>query len=178
MTEFLKIALPNVSAALAAALAYYFGRRKTIDDIKIKRGLELAEEISTLFQEIAEFYDHFFKFYNINYGHIEDIRVAADSFANTTSMFETEHNYIRSTNDKKEKLKDLIRKARIYLNTNVLDDILFYLSIGEFEWHYDSIGFVNTYAENFFKNLMNAELLKKRNELKDSLMITLPKLIK
>ncbi len=67
-----------------------------------------------------------------------------------TSLFEREHGYIDSANDKKEKLKDLIRKARIYLNTNILDDILLYLSVGEFEWHCDSVGFVNTYMEKCF----------------------------
>jgi len=132
MSDFLKLILPSaVPTVLAAGLAYYFGRRKAFDDLKIKRGMELAEEI-------AELYEYFYLFYKENYGHMNDIRDAVDNFCRMTSLFGEEYERIESLNEKETKLRELIRKSRPYLNSNVLDNILLYVSYGSFHYQHDS----------------------------------------
>jgi hypothetical protein len=175
--EYLKIILPNISAIFAAAVAYYFGRRKSYDDIRIKRGVELAEEISVGFQNVVELYEYFYEFYNKNYGHVSSVQYAAENFSRQSSLFKNEYELIETLNEKSSKLTEIIKKSRIYLNNRIIDDMLLYLSYGKFTWHSDSVGLINTYYETFFENIINPDLNAKRKRVREAVIADLPKLL-
>jgi len=177
LNDLLKIGLPSILGIVAAIVTYRLGRRAKIDDRKIQKGMELAEEISKLFQDIVDLEEYFYEFYKANYSHLE-LRDAVDNFTRMKSLFYEDYKRIDERAEKRSQLYGKLKIGRVYLNSRLIERIRDYLNVGEFHYEHDAGGLTNTYYEDFFKNIIDKSNIKQRQKLKDKILPKLKSLFK
>lgn len=174
----LNIIVPIITAIITAIITYLVTRKGKIDDITIKRGLEIAEKISILIQNIIEDEDYFYKTYEGNYSHYLNMEGAIENFKRMKSLFSPDYARIEKHADNKRQLIDNLKIARLYLNKKIIKQMQEYIDIGHFTFEHDGFGMVNTYYLDFFKNIMNATNKQNRLQLAESIKLNLYKLLK
>jgi len=177
--DIVKIGLPSfVLALISSVVAYYIGRRSKIDDLKIKKGFELIEDISNLFHDIAGSEEFFYDFYERNYGHMPDIGQAIDNFERQKLLFKQDYEHIEDLGKKRNELYNKLRVGVLYLNNNILEKMREYLDIGLFSYCHDCANFINEYYLEFFKNIIDRNNHEKRVILQKSILKDMKNLLK
>lgn len=171
MVEIFKYVFPFITAVVTGCLTYYFTKKSKMDDIKIKRGMEIAEKISISIQDIIEVEEHLYETYQRNYGHMQYIEEAVENFETMQSLYFEEYKIIKELAESKGQLLNNLKIGRVFLNSVVLDNIQVYVNIGKFSYIHDGSGLTNTYYLELFRNLINKENRTRRIELSHSIII-------
>jgi len=181
--EILKTFGPYVLAILGTFVGYYLGRRSKFDDIRIGKGFELAEEVSRLFQDVAELETSLFEFYRINFAEREDgyrqsVEDAVDSFLRLKPMYRVRHEEIEKLSKKRERLIRTLKRARLYLDNRTISMMNRYLKLGDFQYMTDGGVMTNTYHLGFFRNLIDPRKHRTRKRLRKAITKRLRKLVR
>ena len=167
MNEKVLIAILGIlGSILSAFIGYFLGKKKKIDELRLNQAFPRAEEISTLMQDIYHSDISFAEWWKKNFGHLENIQQGINYFEELDIYRDTGRDII-SLHDKRNRLRQHTRIARIYLNQKVLDDIEKYLEIDSFSYSHDGMGgilFTSFWGE-FFLNLLDEEKSKERKKL-------------
>lgn len=173
-SDFVKVALPSVIGIIGMFITYHLGKKAKTDDIRIKRGYELAEQIAVLFQDIHEIYITLDQLVTRNFGHV-DFSDAIESFHRYSSLYEQDRDRISSLMEKRVQLAALIKSARVYLSPDLLDKLQAYIQRGEFVYTTDGGIFTDTYIEDFFRNLRDSSNRSRREQLYKEVLSSLHK---
>ncbi|MFH1931277.1 MAG: hypothetical protein ABIN18_06780 [Pseudomonadota bacterium] len=173
-----KIILPILTAIASAIITYFVTRKQKIDDVTIKRGIDVAEKLALTVQDIMKDEEYFYETYKRNYGHVADMEEAVHNFERMESLYSNDYERIRKLAENRKQAIDDLKIARLYLNNIIVEDIQAYVNIGLFSFTHDGHGMINTYYLDFFKNLMDKNNRLKRVSLSGSIKSDLRKLLK
>jgi len=166
ISDILKIGIPSILGLFSTVLAYIFGRKKQIDEIKIKKNFEYAQRIASELQEVHDGYERLVRVWEENFAHMP-FHKAIEVFEKHADMYDNEKYYIQQLVKKEEQLEKLYKESLIFLKTSFRKELKQYLELSKFVYHHDSLGLFNNYYEKFFENL-NKKKEKRRllfNEL-------------
>jgi len=162
--DLLKIGIPLLLGILGSVLSYYKGKRTKIIEIKIKKGFEIAEEISFLIHSINEIYDYLIDFYSKNYNSYKYSNKNIENFEDSIeTIYSYESKQIDELNRLKEKLSNKRKIINIYSNSKLEIYIHEYLKNDNFKYE-TGVGFSDFYY-SFFKHILDDKVQKKRSEL-------------
>ena len=165
--DLLKIGITAILGAISAILTYRLGRRAKVDDEKLKKVFELAEEIARLFQDITELYEILYEFYKGNFMYIDDVETAIKRYFEKPGFYDDERERIERLGEKKSQLNDKLKIARLYLDKDVVDAMQKYLEMGRFHYTHVGLGsFLNTYYVEFFKNVLDEKTYTERKKIR------------
>ena len=174
---FIKMLIP-FAAIFSSLVTYIFTRKGKVDDLTIKRGIEIAEKLSVTVQNIMEDEEYFYQLYDGNYGHADDMDKAIRNFKLKESLFGEDYEKIEELAKSRKQVNDDLKVGRLYLNGKIIEDIQTYINIGHFSFQQDGSGLIDTYYLNFFKNLIDENNRQKRSQLSESIKKGLKKLLK
>jgi len=141
---------------LSAFLGYLFGRRAKIDAIQIAKLHELAEELSCLLQQDYEDRRSLRDEYDATFGHLSSHEEAMHYFYEYRHLYESTWKMIYMLPKRIEKLERTNQRAAIYLSKPITNIIKEYCVLTKFNFETDgNAGLVDTYAADFFENLMD-----------------------
>ena len=175
--DLIKIGLPLLFGVLLSILTYRLGRRAKIDEQKIEKGVELGQEITILFQDVAALEDRLYEFYRSNYEHLKNVDKAVDNFEKMKTLYEPEYVAIDELSKKKQQLEEKIKEGRYLLKSSILVDMQTYLDLLKFKYDQDVFGSMTTFYRQLFLNLMDSKSRKKRKNIKRKVLGKLHKLL-
>ncbi len=152
--DILKIGIPLMFGLISTILAYILGRRKQIDELKIKKCFEYAQYVCSKLQEVHEKYEQFHQIWETNFSRM-NFHEVIDAFEKC-NMFDNE---IEQLKKMEEELEQLYRESAIFIKSSFRKKLRQYLDLGKFTFQHDSIGLFNNYYKKFFENL-----IEKRDE--------------
>ncbi len=175
--DLLKIGLPTLSGVIASYVSYRIGKKTRIDETKIRKKFEFGEKVNLLFQQIVEINISLRKFYKSNFIHVESIHEAVEDLqTHSKVLYESQFKEIEDLINKKSELHNILKNARLYLNKRIIKNIEEYLELSKINYLHDG-GFINTYLDELFKNLIDEKVNKKREKLRKTIMRKIYKLI-
>lgn len=174
--HFWTITIAIVSIVATAKISYYYGRKKAVDEIRLKKGFEIAEQIAVSIQAIHEDYVKVTKNYQLNFSETKNVDVAAQKMLDS-DLYQADIKYIDELWDKREKLSNLVKSGRLYLDAKTLELIESYLSKCSFSWQDDGGLISNTYLNEFLRNLTDSDTAKIRNHTYKKILPRLKKLV-
>jgi uncharacterized membrane-anchored protein YhcB (DUF1043 family) len=175
--DLIKIGLPLLFGVLLSILTYRLGRRARIDEKKIEKGVELGQEITILFQDVAALEDRLYEFYRSNYEHLKNVDKAVDNFEKMKTLYEPEYSAIDELSNKKQRLEERIKEGRYLLKSSILVDMQTYLDLLKFKYDQDVFGSMTTFYRQLFLNIMDSKSYKKRKNIKRRVLGKLHKLL-
>jgi len=140
---------------LSIFVGYLLGRRSKIDEIQLAKKHELAEQLSVLLQEDFDDRLNLRQEYHENFDHLKDLSEAMYYFDKHQNLYSGIRKRMERMPTRRDSLKVANRKAAIYLPENVTSSIDEYLKLTYFTYWSDGVGFINSFAEEFFKNLLD-----------------------
>ena len=151
--DILKIGIPLIFGLLSTILAYVLGRRKQIDELKIKKCFEYAQNISLKLQAIHQSYNRLYQIWDSNFSHM-DFREAIDAFEKY-GMFDNEKDNIENLKKMEEELEQLYMESAVFIKSSFRKKLRQYLDLGNFTFQHDGSGIFDNYYEKFFENLID-----------------------
>ena len=151
ISDILKIGVPSILGLFSTVLAYILGRKKQIDEIKIKKSFEYAQRITSKLQEVHDGYERLIHIWEKNFSHM-DFYKAIEVFERY-DMYDNEKEYIQKLTRKEEELEQLYKESLIFIKRSFRKKLKQYLELGKFTYQHDSDGLFNNYYEKFFENL-------------------------
>jgi nicotinic acid phosphoribosyltransferase len=120
---------------------------------------------------------YLFTHFSIVLRHIPERSVAVQAFTEHPTMYQSMKNIMVGLPEQINKLKDLNRRAAIYIDERLTEKIEQYIETTRFSFVMDGGELlINTFAESFFDNLMDGKLLGRRRNLYQQIMNGLRKL--
>ena len=140
MATFSEIILSGAAAVGTALIAYHFGKRSKIDDLRIKRRQELAEELAIALQRDHELRESLIEQFTGNLKHLgrEEAIQAFKKHAET--LYKGMCEEIDKLPETRNKIGELLRQGVIYFNKPLVKLIKDYLDTTEFSYTTDGIG--------------------------------------
>jgi len=165
------ISTPAVILAAAGWLSsniivYFIARRTRVDEIKVKRKFNLAEQLAVALQKDHHSREDFMEWFKANLGHLKMMEAleafdkhAGTLYKNTDAKFEALQNT-------RAEIGKLNMEAVIYFDKSFHDLVNNYLRATEFTYIHDGIGGIifNHYARAFFSNLLDDDKIRVRRE--------------
>lgn len=177
----MEILVPVVIALVgivSTIISYRLGKQGKIDEIVLKEGYPIANQVSILFQKISEDDQYYFDFYhNDSFQNIKDIEEFSAYFENLPGNFSEEYQRIDNLLKAREELKDQLKKARLYLNYAVIEDIQSYLKLDQFWYRTTAYTDHNNFYEAFFSNIIDEKKHRRREKISLRVIKKLRKLI-
>lgn len=168
--------LGGLAWLMSIGITYWIGRRAKIDDIRLKRIYEIAEEIAILIQKDHHERESLLEQFDENFGHIPERRDAYAAVDRFPDLYQSIRRMMGGLPDQINTLQDLNRTAIIYLDKTLTKLIEEYIAVTRFSYSTDGGFLINTYIANFFENLQSQEKLNRRRDLHEQIMEKLRKL--
>ncbi|MHB8388325.1 MAG: hypothetical protein ACYDBH_01940 [Acidobacteriaceae bacterium] len=131
------------------------------DDIQIGKRHAFADQLSVLLQKDFHNRQLIAEQYHSNFDHLKDLSEAMHYFNKHQSLYQGIRHLISELPDDIGKLQAANRSAAIYLDENTTGAIESYIANTRFSYESDGgLGLINTYAENFFAALLDADRSK------------------
>jgi len=175
--DLLKIGLPLLFGVLLSIVTYRLGRRARLDEEKREKGVDLAQEIKALFQDVAALEDRLHAFYMSNYEHLKSVDKAVDNFEKMKNLYEPEYTAVEELSSKRQLLEEKVKEARNLLKSSILANIQAYLDLLKFRYDEDVFGSKTPFYRQMFVNLMDPKSHKKRKNFKGKVHGKLHKLL-
>ena len=163
--DILKIGVPTLLGIISTLVAYRLGKKSRKDEQTIARRLELGERIVVLYQEVVDLEEHFFEFFKKNYGHLYDIERAIENFEKMNTLYQPEYEKIDLFSDKQEELVEKLKEGRYHFKAGIISRMQEYTGLLDIGVTKESAGLFNTYHRQFFLNITDPNLRKKRAKI-------------
>lgn len=160
-----KWVLGGLAWLISVIITYYIGKKSKVDDIRLKKTYEIAEEVAVLIQKDHHDRELLIEEFNENFGHIPDRKDAVENFHRFPSLYESMRKEIMGLPEQINKLQDLNRKAAIYFREDLTRKIEDYITMARFTYLTDGGLLFDTYLESFFDNLLDAKRIDQRRVL-------------
>jgi hypothetical protein len=156
---------------LTACLGYYFGKRSKIDDLRIKRRHELAEQLSIAIQKDHKTRENLMQGYKSNFEHLDEMR-AIEAFEKHPNLYSTMRQQIEQLSESGSQISELGQQGAIYFDVSLPELIDTYNEATNFSFSTDGCGgiFFDTYNQAFFSNLLNSERIEIRRRTFKAIM--------
>jgi hypothetical protein len=153
------------------------GRRATIDKNRIDRGFEVAEDIAVTFQKVVEQENTLCTFFDMNFEgrEFEDAWATLDM---RRASYQQQFDQIRTLSTTRGELNEKLKPGRVYLRKSVIDDIQKYIDLSLFRYDTDGGIMVDTFDQEFLRNLVSEENRATRERLYRKIERNLSKLIR
>lgn len=168
VSDFIKISVPSLIVLLTTVITLRVNKKNKRDELYYKKSIEYAEEIMILIQNIENGYQYLIRFFNLNFGHLDNIGEAFSALERYHVLYEDVTEDIKKLSENREKLFNSCTSGLLYLNESLISDIKVYLSLGEFT--YGSTIISSEYYQEFWLNLTKAETNTKREKLYSSII--------
>jgi len=136
-------------------VTYRIGRRVKHDDIQIRKRHNFAEQLSVLLQKDFHNRKLLAKQYHSNFDRMNDVSEAMHYFNKHETLYQEMRDAMSDLPADIAKLQEINRSAAIYLDESTTSAIESYIENTRFSFESDGIGLINTYADNFFTNLLD-----------------------
>lgn len=180
MIEEISQALPQIVTGvfvlLTAVVGYFVGKKSKIDDVRIKKTHELAEELSVLMQEDHRDRNFAREQYDRSFGHLSGPHEAAQYFGQHEILHGSLRQVIERLMERRPKVVELKDRSAIYLPKRVTDLVDEYIGLTTFEYMTDGIGLIDTFAQSFFEHCLDDQKASRREEIFDEIMRRLRKI--
>lgn len=140
---------------ISTYVTYRIGRRAKHDDIQIEKRHNFSEQLSTLLQKDFHNRNSLADQYRSNFDHMENVSEAMYYFNKHEFLYQGMRDVMLELPVDIGKLQEINRSAAIYLEENTTSAIETYIENTRFSFESDGIGLINTYADNFFTNLLD-----------------------
>ena len=135
-------------------LAYRLGKQSKVDEIRIRRVCELAEQIAVTLQSDHREREVLLNWFKANFEHARDLNEGLELFGKHDLLYRGERERILALRESVNKLVKLRQEATLYLPRAILEGLDDYVRTTEFTFMSDGpVGWINTYFEGFFTNL-------------------------
>ena len=165
---------------ISMIITYKLGRKSKIDDIHIKKRHEYAEIMADALKKDFKERQTLLELYEKNFGHLKEIAEADEAFNRFPSLYKEMRTIIAELPNGINKLEEISRKATVYFNPAVMNDVENYISETRFSFATDGTGglLYNTFFLSFFNNLLDQKKILKRKSLFESSIYKLRKALK
>lgn len=175
LTEAFPQIVTGVFGLLAAVVGYFVGKQSKIDDVRIKKTHEFAEELSVLMQE--DYRDRKFarEQYDRSFGHLDGPQEAAHYFGKHDNLHSSLREVMQRLIERRPKIVEVKDRSAIYLPERVTDLVDEYIGLTTFEYMTDGIGLIDTFAQSFFAHSLDDQKALRRKTIFDEVMRRLRK---
>lgn len=164
-----KWALGGLGALFSLYVSYKLGKRGKVDDLFIKRRHDLVERLSVALQDDFETREVLRSEYESNFGHVDEFK-AMEVFNRYDDLYQGMRNNIQRCAELLASLRQLRREVAIYVKPKVAQLVEQYIACNQFTFDTDGGLLINTYAEEFFRNLLDESKHARRETLFRHLM--------
>lgn len=176
VAEVIRTGVTAVFGSLIGGYAsYVWGKKAKIDEIRVKKVLDLLERLSVTLQDVDRETECLASWFESNFKLLETVAEGVRHFregADTTYAGKLE--YIEQLKKDKSELASLTKQAHLYLPEALLNDLTAYIDIGRFDFS-TVWPIFDTYLEQLFANILDAEKRAARSRLKEEIMKGLKK---
>jgi len=177
LERLLLVGITAIGGLISSILTYHLGKRAKIDEEKIKRRFQIAEEVAVLLEYVIETDNYFYDFYRQNYGHVGRIETAIENFEQMRRLFQDEHARISQLMSKRDELRKRMLLSKLYLSGKFIRKSIEYLDLSAFHYIHNGGMSVNTFHTEFFRNIVDERIHKKRVKLQKFLLKKLSHLL-
>jgi hypothetical protein len=160
---------------LIVIASYFVGKKSKIDDVRINKMHNFAEELSVLMQE--DYRDRKFarEQYDLSFAHVSGAQEAAGCFDQFDSLYGSLRIVMQMLIERKPRIVEIKNRSAIYLPKRLMDLVDEYIELTNFEYLTDGTGLINTFAESFFEHCLDDHKASRRKEIFDEVLSQLRK---
>lgn len=160
------VALTAVGWILSNVIVYMIGRRTRVDEIKIKRKFDLAEQLAVALQKDHNSREDFMDWFKANLGHLDLMEALAAFDQHAGVLYKNTDAKFEALQNTRAEIGKLNMDAVIYFDKSFHEMVNKYMHATEFSYTHDGVGGIifNNYARAFFSNLLDADKIEVRRE--------------
>lgn len=171
------VAGPIAVGIVSAVVGYCLGRKSKVDEVLIKRKLDLADELAIAAQSFIDTYKLIDESLIRHFGRYESTIEAAEHL-DSWDLYKSDRKLVSHFFELRGQLAEKLQRANPYFTPKLLDplhklDATFY-----FVFQTDEIGFDDTHTESLLKCFLDKDLRNKRFELISKILQNLNGLMK
>lgn len=165
----LPVVLTGIIGIVASVVTYFIGRRAKIDDMRIKKGHEHAENLVDTFDKLHGSVREVEQFIGKNLTHVSNYVEIADIVA-TQPLYSDIRAAIQAMSDQSSQLQKLLPRSRVYLRKSFVDLFSLYNKTLIIEYMSDGgLGISDEFIEKLLENMNDRTKQSRRARLTESI---------